>query len=51
MTLSSIREELFHYFKARLNAMFLNDIVYSIREELFHYFKALIDAMFVDDII
>ena len=50
MTLSSIRDELFHHFKARITQCLLMTL-YSIREELFHYFKARIDAMFVDDII
>ena len=27
MTLSSIREDLFHYFKARIDAMFVDDII------------------------
>ena len=27
MTLSSIREDLFHYFKARVDAMFVDDII------------------------
>ena len=50
MTLSSIREELFHYFKARLKAMFLTTLS-SIREELFHHFKARMNAIFNDDSI
>ena len=27
MTLSSIREDLFHYFKARIDAKFVDDII------------------------
>ena len=51
MTLSSIREELFHHFKARIDAMFVDETLSSIRDELFHHFKARINAMFDDDII
>ena len=30
MTLSSIREDLFHYFKARIDAMFVDDIIWVL---------------------
>ena len=39
MTLSSIREELFHYFKARIDAMFVYDIIVVLERIYFIILK------------
>ena len=50
-TLSSIREQLFHYFKARIDAMFVDDIIEYERAIVSSLLRRAGDAMFVDDII